>query len=155
MISLKSLPDRSFFACYLCVTYNIYTQMAAPPSDPRRQLWRQFRASGSLLRQITRPAELIPGSFYLMHRKCGKPSCRCAQGHLHATYVLTRSEGGKHKLYSVPPDQRARVRKLAGAWKRSQKARAKLHKLHVQLLALADQIVQAQQVDWPPVAPPP
>ena len=129
--------------------------MDAPASALRRQLWRQFRASGSLLRQMTQPAELIPGSFYLMHRKCGKPSCRCAQGHLHATYVLTRSEAGKHKLYCVPAPQRARVRKLAAAWKRSQKARAKLHKLHAQLLALADQIVAAQQADWPPAASPP
>lgn len=124
--------------------------MAAPASDLRRQLWRQFRASGSLLRQMTKSAELLPGSFYLLHRKCGKPSCRCAKGQLHATYVLTRSEAGKHKLYSVPPAQRGRIRKLAAAWKRSQKARAKLHKLHGQLLALADQIVEAQQVDWPP-----
>lgn len=130
-------------------------QMAAASSDFRRQLWRQFRASGSLLRQMIRPAELVPGSFYLMHRKCGKPSCHCARGQLHATYVLTRSEAGKHKLYCVPATQRARVRKLAAAWKRSQKARAKLHQLHGQLLALADQIVQAQQVDWPPAASPP
>src|SRR5512133_632226 len=115
----KKIP---FFACCLYVYYILVTQMAASSSDLRRQLWRQFRASGSLLRQMTQPTELIPGSFYLMHRKCGKPSCRCARGHLYATYVLTRSEAGKHKLYSVPVTQRARVRKLAAAWKRSQKA---------------------------------
>ncbi len=116
----------------------------------RRQLWRQFRASGRLLRLMTDQAELIPGSFYLLRRKCGKPSCRCAQGHLHTTWVLTRSEAGQHKLYPVPPAQRARVRKLAAAWKRAQKARAKLLKLNTQLLALADEIVQKQQVHWPP-----
>lgn len=126
-----------------------------PQNALRRQLWRQFRASGALLRQMTQPAELIPGSFYLMRRKCGKASCRCAKGHLHATYVLTRSEAGKHKLYSVPAHDRARVRKLAAAWKRAHKARAKLHKLQAQLLVLAEQIVHAQQVDWPPSAPPP
>jgi hypothetical protein len=99
---------------------------------------------------MTAPAELIPGSFYLLRRKCGKPSCRCAQGQLHATWVLTRSESGQHKLYPVPPAQRARVRKLAAAWKRAQKARAKLLKINTQLLALADEIVQKQQVQWPP-----
>ena len=127
--------------------------MALSSNNLRRQLWGQFRASGSLLRQMTKAAELIPGSFYLLRRKCGKASCRCTQGQLHASYVLTRSEAGKHKLYPVPPSQRARLRKLAAAWKRSQQARAKLQKVHVQLLALADQIVQAQQVDWP--SPPP
>jgi hypothetical protein len=124
--------------------------MNAAASALRRQLWRQFRASGRLLRLMTAQAELLPGSFYLLRRKCGKPSCRCAQGQLHATWVLTRSEAGKHKLYPVPPADRARVRKLAAAWKRAQKARAKLFKLNAQLLALADEIVQKQQVDWPP-----
>ena len=99
---------------------------------------------------MTDRAELIPGSFYLLRRKCGKASCRCAQGRLHTAWVLTRSEAGQHKLYAVPPTERARVRKLAAAWKRSQKARAKLLKLNAQLLALADEIVQKQQVDWPP-----
>ena len=124
--------------------------MATPTSALRHRLWRQFRASGRLLRLVTVQAELIPGSFYLLRRKCGKASCRCAQGQLHATWVLTRSESGQHKLYPVPPGERARVRKLAAAWKRAHKARAKLLKLNAQLLALADQIVQNQQVDWPP-----
>ena len=124
--------------------------MAAPTTALRRQLWRQFRASAHLLRRMTAPAEVLPGSFYLLRRKCGKASCRCAQGHLHATWVLTRSESGQHKLYSVPAKDRARVRKLAAAWKRAQKARTKLLQLQAQLLALADEIVQNQQGDWPP-----
>jgi len=124
--------------------------MATPTGPIRRQLWRHFRASGHLLRLMTAQAELLPGSFYLLRRKCGKLSCRCAQGHLHTTWVLTRSEAGRHKLYPVPAAERARVRKLAAAWKRSQKARAKLLKLQAQLVALADEIVQHQQVVWPP-----
>ena len=126
--------------------------MNAPASALRRQLWRHFRASGRLLRLMTVQAELIPGSFYLLRRKCGKPTCRCAKGRLHATWVLTRSESGKHKLYPVPPAERARVRKLATAWKRAQKARAKLLKLNTQLLALADEIVHQQRRDWPPAS---
>lgn len=124
--------------------------MATPTRPLRRRLWRQFRASGHLLRLMSAQAELIPGSFYLLRRKCGKPSCRCTRGQLHATWVLTRSEAGRHKLYPVPPAERARVRQLAAAWKRSQKARAKLLKLQAQLVALADEIVQHQQVVWPP-----
>lgn len=124
--------------------------MDATTSALRRQLWRQFRASGRLLRLMTQEAQMLPGSFYLLRRKCGKPSCRCAQGQLHTTWVLTRSESGQRKLYPVPPVERARVRKLAAAWKRAQTARAKLLKLNAQLLALADEIVQKQQVHWPP-----
>src|ERR1035441_9842989 len=55
---------------------------------------------------------MVQGSFYLLRRKCGKPNCRCANGQLHATYVLTRSEQGKDRLYTVPKEQRAQVRSL-------------------------------------------
>ena len=102
---------------------------------------------------MTSQGPLTPGSFYLLRRKCGKPSCRCARGHLHTVWVLTRSEEGKHKLYTVPPTQRAEVRQRAAAGRRYQRARARLlQQLHV-LIALADQLAQSQRVEWPPHEP--
>ncbi len=99
---------------------------------------------------MTSPGPLTPGSFYLLKRKCGKPSCRCARGKLHAVWVLTRSELGKHKLYSVPSDQRAQVRQRAAAWRRYQRARARLLQQLTALVALADQIAERRRVQWPP-----
>ena len=63
--------------------------------------------------------------------------------------VLTRSQQGQHKLYSVPAEERSRVRALAGAWRRYQRARARLVKQTAALLALADRIALAQKEDWP------
>lgn len=116
----------------------------------RQQLWRLHAALGRLLRTMTSQGPLTPGSFYLLRRKCGKPSCRCARGQLHAVWVLTRSENGKHKLYPVPPAQRALVRQRAAAWRRYQRARARLVQQLSTLLAVADQIAQSQRIDWPP-----
>jgi hypothetical protein len=99
---------------------------------------------------MTSQGPLTPGSFYLLRRKCGKPSCRCTRGQLHAVWVLTRSEAGQHKLYPVPSDQRAQVRQLAAAWRRYQRARARLIQQITVLLALADQLAESQRVDWPP-----
>ena len=124
--------------------------MPAELSALRQRLWRQYGALTRLLRTMTSQGPLIPGSFYLLKRKCGKASCRCARGQLHATWVLTRSESGQHKLYRVPPDQRARVRQLAAAWRRYQRARARLLHQITALLALADQIAESQRIDWPP-----
>ena len=115
----------------------------------RQRLWRLHAALGRLLRTMTSQGPLTPGSFYLLRRKCGKPSCRCARGQLHAVWVLTRSESGKHKLYTVPPAQRAQVRQRAAAWRRYQRARARLVQQLSTLLALADQIAQSQRIDWP------
>ncbi len=105
---------------------------------------------GRQLRTLTSQGPLTPGSFYLLGRKCGKASCRCTRGQLHAVWVLTRSESGQHKLYPVPPDQRARVRQLAAAWRRYQRARARLVQQLTALLALADQIAESERVAWPP-----
>jgi hypothetical protein len=92
---------------------------------------------------------MIQGSFYLLHRKCGKPNCRCASGHLHSSWVLSRSEEGKDRLYSIPKDQRARVRKEATEYRRYQRARALLVKRQAQLLALADEIAEHRLRVWP------
>jgi len=124
--------------------------MTAPLSLLRQRLWRQYGSLGRLLRTMTPQGPLTPGSFYLLRRKCGKPSCRCARGHLHAVLVLTRSESGKQKLYAVPAEQRALVRQRAAAWRRYQRARARWLQQATALVALADQIAEAQRVDWPP-----
>jgi len=115
----------------------------------RQRLWRQYGLLSRLLRTMTSQGPLTPGSFYLLRRKCGHPSCRCARGQLHAVWVLTRSESGQHKLYTVPPDQRARVRQLAAAWRRYQRARARLLRQMTALVAAADQLAQRQRVKWP------
>ena len=123
--------------------------MKAKNSRLRQQLWRTYQALGRTLQAMTPDRPMTPGSFYLMRRKCGKAFCRCRQGHLHPTWVLTRSEAGRHKLYSVPVPQRARVRQLARAWRRAQRARAQFGKQTAALLALADQLAQRQTVRWP------
>jgi len=124
--------------------------MTADPSALRQGLWRQYRALGRLLRTMTSQGPLTPGSFYLLRRKCGQSSCRCARGQLHSVWVLTRSESGKHKLYAVPPEQRAQVRQWARAWRRYQRARAQLLKQVTALMTLADQIAESHRVEWPP-----
>ena len=102
------------------------------------------------LRRLQRSEPMVQGSFYLLRRKCGKPNCRCARGELHPAYVLTRSEAGKDRLYPVPKEQRAEVRKRAAEYRRYQRARAVLVKRHLHLLALVDQIAEQRLITWPP-----
>jgi hypothetical protein len=115
----------------------------------RQQLWRALAALGRVLRQLHRSQPMVQGSFYRLRRKCGKPNCRCAAGQLHGTWVLTRSEEGKDRLYTVPPDQRARVRQWAAEYRRYQRARAALVKRHQHLLSLVDQIAEQRLLVWP------
>jgi hypothetical protein len=116
----------------------------------RQQLWRAYAALATTLRRLQRSEPMVQGSFYLLRRKCGKPNCRCARGELHPAYVLTRSEAGKDRLYPVPNEQRAGVRKRAAEYRRYQRARAVLVKRHLHLLALVDQIAEQRLITWPP-----
>ena len=105
--------------------------MNADLPNLRQQLWRAYAALATTLRRLQRSEPMVQGSFYLLRRKCGKPNCRCAQGELHPAYVLTRSEAGKDRLYPVPKEQRAEVRKRAAEYRRYQRARAVLVKRHL------------------------
>lgn len=116
----------------------------------RQQLWRAYAALAPTLRRLQRADPMVQGSFYLLRRKCGKPNCRCVTGRLHATYVLTRSEQGKDRLYTVPKAQRAQLRQWAAEYRRYQRARAVLAKRHARLLALADQMAEQRLLVWPP-----
>jgi hypothetical protein len=96
---------------------------------------------------------MVQGSFYLLRRKCGKPKCRCAQGPLHASWVITRSEPGHDRIYSVPKDQRGRLRPLTQEYRRYQRARAVLVKRHFKLLQLVDRIAELRMMTWPAQTP--
>jgi hypothetical protein len=130
-------------------------QMSANLSRLRQKLWRAYAALARTLRQLQRDQPMVQGSFYLLRRKCGKPNCRCASGQLHASWVLTRSEAGKDRIYPVPKDQRAQVRRWALEYRRYQRARAALAKAHPQLLALADEMAAQRLLVWPKKKEPP
>jgi hypothetical protein len=130
-------------------------QMSGNLSRLRQKLWRAYAALARTLRQLQRDQPMVQGSFYLLRRKCGKPNCRCASGQLHASWVLTRSEAGKDRIYPVPKDQRAQVRRWALEYRRYQRARAALAKAHPQLLALADEMAAQRLLVWPKKKEPP
>src|SRR2546428_4260568 len=93
-------------------------------SEKRRRIWRCYAALRRLLRRLDIQEPRVPGSLYLLRRKCGKASCRCARGRPHTAWVLTRSERGQSRLYSVPADQHRLLRERTEAYRRYQVARA-------------------------------
>ena len=127
--------------------------MSDATSRRRQQLWQAYAALARTLRTLQLDLPMVQGSLYLLRRKCGKPNCRCTRGELHASWVLTRSESGKNRLYSVPPDQRGRLRPLTREYRRWQLARARLVKQTTRLLNLIDQLAEGRRQPWPPASP--
>jgi len=124
-------------------------QLSTDLSALRKDLWRSYAALAHTLRRLQRSELMVQGSFYLLRRKCGNPRCRCAQGQLHGSWVITRSEKGKDRIYSVPTEERGRLRQLTGEYRRYQRARAVLVKRHIKLLELADAIAEKRLLRWP------
>ena len=97
--------------------------------------------------------QLVKGSVYDLHTRCGKPSCHCAseEGPLHTATVLSWSEHGRTRLRTLPPGEFSRFRQWAGNYRRFRQARAALVKLHQRILAHLDRLEAA--LELPPPKP--
>lgn len=122
---------------------------SAELSKRRRRLWQLWRTAERLVRRMQQAEAMCPGSLYLLRRRCGKPTCRCRQGALHATWVVTRSEGGRMRLYRVPEPERAAVRRLTDQYRQWQRARAALVKSMSELVRQLDALAEARVRAWP------
>jgi hypothetical protein len=87
---------------------------------------------------------LLPGSLYTLRRRCGKPTCHCTQGELHASTVLSYRGQGRPQNITPPAEKLAEVRKLTDAYRRFRQARTQLLRLQKQLLSLLDRLETAR-----------
>ena len=83
---------------------------------------------------------LVKGNVYELARKCGKPSCACADGQLHHSMVLSWSHQGKTRLMTIPPEKLDRVRANSEQYLRYRRARARVTEIHQRILKFFDQI---------------
>jgi hypothetical protein len=60
------------------------------------------RRSGSAARP--RP-EVLRGSLFTLRRRCGTPTCRCADGERHASPTLAYPQGGRTKTLTLTQDE--------------------------------------------------
>lgn len=123
--------------------------MSADVSTVRQRLGRVYAALKLTLQRLQRSQPMVQGSFFLQQRRCGKPNCRCAQGHLHAAWVITRSEGGQSRTYMVPASERGRLRQWTAEYRRYQRARAVLVHRQGEMVRLVDELAESRLIPWP------
>jgi hypothetical protein len=89
--------------------------------------------------------QLVKGSVYDLHTRCGKPSCHCASdnGPLHTATVISWSEHGKTRLRTLPPGELSHFRHGAENYRRFRQARAALVKLHQRIVNHIDRLEKA------------
>ena len=106
----------------------------------RQALRQRLKELESSLEVVFGRAPLVKGNVYEMARKCGKPSCACTRGELHRSMVLSWSERGKTRLFSIPPDRLAEVREKSEEYLRFRRTRARVSEICQGMVALLDRI---------------
>ena len=118
-------------------------------SQLRKQLQQSRREIGELLRVLKQRRPLIRGNVYNLRRKCGKAGCRCQDGHLHETWVLSVPEKGRKRMRTIPKGKRTQWREMTERYRRFRRARAQLVKLFAEVLKLVDQLERERTVPPP------
>ena len=118
-----------------------------PPSG--RDAARLKRRKRHLLAKLGIPADALPGSLTLTHRRCGKATCHCAEGDGHPLCVLTFMVDGKKRVESIPADWIDAVRPAVEAGRTFKDAVAELLAINAQLLVLGRNQRSRPQSDSP------
>jgi hypothetical protein len=86
---------------------------------------------------------LLRGSFVTLHRKCGKPSCHCADGDGHPGKYLSIKEGGRTRLIYVGAGDELRVAEGVARQRAFRQSRAELVRLSDLVLQLLGHLERA------------
>jgi hypothetical protein len=118
-------------------------------SQLRKQLQLRQREINDLLRVLKQRRPLIRGSVYTLRRKCGKAVCRCQEGHLHESWVLSVPDKGRKRMRAVPKGKRLKWQQMADRYRRFRRARALLVKLFAEMIRLVDELERERTVAPP------
>jgi hypothetical protein len=113
---------------------------------------RLRRRARLLLARLHLPDNALPGSLVISHRRCGKPSCHCANSDGHPFATLTFMAAGKKRVETIPTEWLDAIRPRVQAGRKFKEAAAELLAINAELLVLARQQRprQARQSAQPP-----
>ena len=110
-------------------------------SSLRSRLLETQQLLPSLLQVCFEREPILPGSLYILRRKCGKPSCHCTRGELHESTVLSYRGKGRPQNITPATEHVESLRQLTVRYRRCRKARAQLVRWQKQLLKLVDELL--------------
>jgi hypothetical protein len=102
----------------------------------RQRLKRLDEERRRLLGEVLEGGKMVQGSRYEMHRRCGKPNCRCTRGEGHVSWYLSRAVKGRTKLIYIGGSVPARLSDRVRRYQRYQKTVAKIRRLDSEISAI-------------------
>ena len=118
-------------------------------SQLRKQIQQCQRQIVDQVRILKQRRPLVRGNVYNLRRRCGKASCRCQDGHLHESWVLSVPEKGKKRMRAVPKGKRTQWQPMTERYRRFRCGRARLVKLFAEILTLVDELERERTVPPP------
>ena len=109
-----------------------YIQMMPKGADAARLRKQKF----DWLRRFQIPAEALPGSLSLTHRRCGKLNCCCVAGDRHPLWQLTFMVDGKKRVERIPEEWVDQVRRRVEEGREFKRAMVEVFAANAQLLVL-------------------
>ena len=113
------------------------------PSKARQKLRQIQERMPKLLEPFFTRERLLPAYVYASPRKCGKPTCRCAQGQLHPRHSICFEHQGQRRCYSLTDDQRQALQPPAENYRRFREARRQLRQTLQDAVQLIDTLEHA------------
>ena len=119
----------------------------------QREKFSQLRQSlghlSSQIRDLIRPffsdKPVIKGSVYELKRKCGKPGCKCMEGQLHSSMVLSSSEKGRTKLRVIPRGSLLEVKRKVQRYQALRRSRSRLVQTFRKMLQVLDEMEEIRR----------
>ena len=118
-------------------------------SQLRKSLQQCQREINDQLGMIKLRRPLVRGRGCNLRRKCGKDGCRCQEGHLHESWVLSVPEQGVKRMRMVPKGLHAGWLAMTERYRRFRQGRARLVKLFADVLDLVDELERERTVPPP------
>jgi hypothetical protein len=109
-------------------------------SKLRQRLRKLADEIGGLVSNFFYDQPIIKGTVIEMKRKCGKENCRCNDGMLHVSKVISSSISGKTRMRAIPKGRLGDVEKKVERYQKHRKSRARLTGMHREMLEIIDEI---------------
>ncbi len=110
------------------------------PSPDRQRIQQLQVEFAKILATFQDHPPLVRGSLQTLRRRCGKAGCRCERGRGHETFVFVDRSTGARKVRKVASEEQRRLRNLTGRYRELRNLRARLSKLHVEVLECCDRL---------------
>ena len=102
--------------------------------NQRASLLRQRKYR--LVRRFSLPENMLGGCLAVTHRRCGKPTCHCADGPGHPMWTLSYSLAGRKRVEVMPEALASQLSPLVEQGREFREAVMEVLAINLQLLRL-------------------